>query len=149
MHARKLQVIVGEFLFLVIWIGAGLAAYAAETDNIEAAIRKAQKDSSNVLVVLDVADKYHVFPVTGLAEVGKNKITLKKGVFVIGDGEGKGSPDKLAAKFLDEWKNPRKSGNFTAKWDDETKGVISFMHGSLKEDLTLEVKKVLLVSKKE
>lgn len=149
MRRRRLQVVVGVFLFLSMVIVASPVAFAQGTDDVEMTIRKAQKDSANVMVVLDVKDKYYVFSVTGLAEVAKNKITIRKGVFVIGEGEGKGSPDKLAVKFLDQWKQPPESGNFTAKWDDETKSVISFAHGGLKEDLKLEVKKVLLVSKKE
>lgn len=151
MKPRKLQVVVGVFLFLFIMIVASLGAFAQQANDIEMTIRKAQKDSANVVVVLDVKDKYYVFPVTGLAEVSKNKITVHKGVFVISEGEGKGTPDKLAVAFLNAWKHPppKVAGNLTVKQDDETKSIILIAHGELKEDLTLEVKKVLLVSKKE
>jgi hypothetical protein len=131
-------------------INAACTRPLAETpEDIEAAIRNAQKDATNALVVMDQAGKYAVFPVMGLAEVNKNKVTVKKDSFIFFDGEGKGSPMKVATELASHWKEPPppRSGDKLTVMDQD--GVIAtFRYGTLAQDTTVEVKKLFLIVKK-
>ena len=137
------RAVIAPFVFTLVLLGT---ARAQKPEDIEAEIRKAQKDGSTVLVVMDVKDKYCVFPVSGISEVAKNSVTVKKGTFTILDAKGDYPAAKTARELLAEWKAPTPGGgNIFATVDSDAKGV-SGQIGKLKEDLTIEVKKILLTS---
>jgi hypothetical protein len=148
-HARY-EVLSWAIAFLLVMTAACGGPLADKPADIEAAIRNAQNDSSNALVVMDVAGKYHVFPVTGLAEVSGNRITVKKGSFAFFNGEGEESPMKVAKELSSKWKEPQPTrGDFSATVDSNAKLVVSFHYQTLDKDMTVEVKQLLMVTKKD
>lgn len=144
-RVRTLWVAVGCFVVGLVLLGT---ACVQKPEDIEAEIRKAQKDSSTVLVVIDVKDKYHAFPVSGIAEVVKNKVTLKAGTYTIHDATGDYSPREMAEVLINTWKAPPSRADFWMTVDKNLKKASGDI-GTLKQDLTLEVKKILLSAKQK
>ena len=135
--------LVASFVVSLVLLGT---ARAQKPEDIEADIRKAQKDGSTVLVVMDVSDKYYVFPASGISEVAKNSVTVKNGTFGIVSAKGDYPAAKTAKELFEIWKQPLPGGgNVFATVDSDAKGVSGEI-GKLKKDLTIEVKKILLTS---
>jgi len=123
-------------------------AVAAETpEKIETAIRNAQKDNANVLVVVDIAGKHRAFPVSGVGEIDKNRITIKKGTFVVVEISVEGSREKIAERFLEMWKHPNTEVDAYLKSYKDPEVMIFFRCGKYNEDITIEVRQVLLIAK--
>jgi aryl-alcohol dehydrogenase-like predicted oxidoreductase len=96
--------------------------------------------------VIDLKDKYYVFPVSGITNVAKNKVTVKEGSFGIVSAKGDYPAAKTARELLEIWKQPLPGGgNVFAMADSDGRGVSEEI-GKLKRALTIEVKKILLTS---
>ncbi|MGC9971172.1 MAG: hypothetical protein ABSE56_11345 [Bryobacteraceae bacterium] len=133
-----------------------LLAQPGALGGLETQIRKAVKDPAAVLVVLDVSDKYHVFASSDVGEVTGTKVTLKAHSFALGNVElrgpekGKTPPHdaaKLAPELLKIWKERPGGGNLFMKAFDGL--AITGEIGNLKEEMTLELKTIVLVSKQK
>jgi len=94
------------FTLVVVLFEVGIAAFPESPERIEAAIRSAQKDQANILVILGADGKHRAFPASGLAQADKNRITVRKGTFVVVEISVKGSREKIAERFLEMWKYP-------------------------------------------
>jgi hypothetical protein len=148
MRTRKPEVCAALGAFLLVISGAGVAAPPETPEKIGTAIRNAQKDNANVLVVVDIAGKHRAFPVSGLGEVDKNRITIKKGTFVVVEISVEGSREKIAERFLDMWKHPNTEVDAYLKSYKDPEATIFFRCGKYDNDVTFEVRQVLLIAKK-
>ncbi len=108
---------------------------------LEARIRAAMGDPSNVMVVVDTQDIWAVFPVSGIGEVAANRVTVNAGTFVIADCMGAGSQKKQAAQLLAKWKS-RQGENYIVSGGGMQ--MLTFFFGELKEARTFEVKQIVL-----
>lgn len=135
------------FTLVVVLFGAGIAAFPESPERIETAIRSAQKDQANILVVLGADGKHRAFPASGLAQVDKNRITIRKGTFVVVEISVKGSQEKIAERFLDTWKHPNADVDAYLKSYKSPDAEIFFRYGKYDKEVTLEVSQVLLIAK--
>jgi hypothetical protein len=87
-----------------------------------------------------------VFPVSGIANVDGNRVTVKAGTFVIADMNEVEQPKKAAEQLLAKWKS-RKGDNLIAVREGRGMVAYTFFLGELKEDRTFAVVKVVLAAK--
>lgn len=136
MHNWKASAVAALGAILVVFSGAGIAAPPETPEKIETAIRSAQKDNANVFVVVDIAGKHRAFPVSGLGKVDENRITIKKGTFVVAEISVEGSHEKIAERFLDMWKHPNTEVDAYLKSYKEPEATIFFRYGKYDKDVT-------------
>lgn len=131
-------------LVVPVLVLAALAANpGAQNDSgLEADIRAAMANPSNVLVIIDTQDSWAVFPVSGIGEVAANSVTVNAGTFVVADCQGAGSQKKQAAQLLAKWKS-RQGENYIVVSSGGMQ-MLTFFFGELKEARTFEVKKIML-----
>lgn len=117
-----------------------------------AAILLAKKDPANLVVVLDVSGKYTIFPASIIGEVKQNNVTLNANVsdaFVADVAQTQYGPEKKVAEWLFKnwlaWRKKAPAGNRHFSFAEGK--MLAGELGELREDKTLEVKKVLLVRK--
>jgi hypothetical protein len=139
---------VGGFLILAA-AGCGGPVAGKPTD-IERAVRLAQADSANVLVVTEASGKYRAFDATAVGAVAGNRVTLRKGSYGFFDGEGRGKPVKVAAALAERWSPPPDvRGNYVMTADADANVTLSFRYGSLAAETTIDVAQLLLVAKRK
>ncbi len=136
-------------ILVVVFSGAGIAASSQTPQEIETAIRNAQKDTTNVLVVVDAAGKHRAFPVSGLGEVDKNRITIRNGTFMVVEISVEGSHERIAERFLDMWRHPHTDVDAYLQSYKDPAATIFFRYGKYDKDVTFEVRQVLLIAKQE
>jgi hypothetical protein len=122
---------------------------ATKPADIERAVRLAQADSANVLVVMESSGKYRAFDATAVGTVSGNRITLRKGSYGFFDVQGNGTPAKIAAALVDRWTPPPDvRGNYAMTGDPSASVTISFHYGTLAAETTVDIKALVLVGRK-
>ncbi|MCK7479507.1 MAG: hypothetical protein M0C28_20800 [Candidatus Moduliflexus flocculans] len=131
-------------LILAVLILAALPAIPVTQNDsgLEADIRAAMANPSNVMVIIDTQDSWAVFPVSGISEVAGTSIIVKEGTFVIADCQGAGSAKKQAGQLLAKWKS--RQGDNVIVVSGGGMQMLTFFFGELKEARTFEVKKIML-----
>jgi hypothetical protein len=130
---------------LIVICALGAAVSAQTPEDIEAELRKASEDTSAVLAVRDGQDACLVFPVSGMAEISSNKVTLKKGTYTLtlSGAETAASSDSVCGDLAGMWKLFPDATQTMDLYDKSGKRVGQTKRAKLKKELTLEVKKIL------
>lgn len=150
MHHARSWALALHVSVLAFAVGACGGPVATKPADIERAVRLAQADSANVLIVMEPSGRYRAFDATAVGAVTGNRVTLRKGSYGFFDVDGKGAPAKIAADLLDRWTPPPDvRANYVMTADTPANVTVSFHYGTLAAETIVDVKELLLVGKKK
>lgn len=123
-------------------------------EDTETQLRKMLGSPSTVAVVKDVKEMYWAIPASGMKEInpttpeGIVKVAIKPGTRLAG-GSGHGDPAQIAEMLLDQM-GPTGGPYFFSKKNEGQKDEVSISGqvGEAKENVTIEVKEVVLSKEK-